>query len=212
VNLYFVKMDVPNTWNVYTSLDETVQASTDPDTTLEFDANGEILSGGLFTRNVLTDPANPNSPEPLDIPISFDLSKATQFGSRFGVTDLQQDGYADGTLTSLNISEDGKVMVSYSNGVTRAEAEIVLTSFRNPQGLVPGAGNLWIATKEAGAPTSNPPGKGNSGMLRAGALEDSNVDLTSELVNMMVAQRAYQANAQTIKTQDQALSTLLNMR
>ena len=80
------------------------------------------------------------------------------------------------------------------------------------QGLSPQSGNAWAATFESGNPTTGEPGAGRFGGLRAGALEDSNVDLTAELVNMMTAQRAYQANAQTIKTQDQVMSTLVNLR
>ena len=104
------------------------------------------------------------------------------------------------------------IMTRYSNGVTRAEGQIALASFRNTQGLAAVGGNNWVETYESGQPVRGAPTDGNFGALRAGALEDSNVDLTAELVNMMTAQRAYQANAQTIKTQDQVMSTLVNLR
>jgi flagellar hook protein FlgE len=104
------------------------------------------------------------------------------------------------------------VSARYSNGETRAAGQISLVNFRNPQGLAPNGGGSWSMTFESGDPTRGAPGEGKLGFLRAGAVEDSNVDLTGELVSMMTAQRAYQANAQTIKTQDQVLSTLLNMR
>jgi flagellar hook protein FlgE len=87
-----------------------------------------------------------------------------------------------------------------------------LANFRNVQGLSPTGGGNWIQTYASGDPVQGTPGQGKFGSLSAGALEESNVDLTSELVNMMTAQRAYQANAQTIKTQDQVLSTLVNLR
>ncbi len=100
----------------------------------------------------------------------------------------------------------------YSNGESRAAGQISLVNFRNTQGLAPTGGGNWAMTFASGDPVRGAPGEGKLGFLRAGAVEDSNVDITSELVNMMTAQRAYQANAQTIKTQDQVMSTLLNMR
>ena len=145
-------------------------------------------------------------------PVTLDLTNVTQFSTKFAVADLTQDGYTAGALKSINISDDGTIMASYSNGVTRAEAQLALTSFRNPQGLVPVGGNNWVVSAESGAPVDGKPGSGSLGSLRSGALEDSNVDLTAELVNMMTAQRSYQANAQTIKTQDQIMSTLVNLR
>jgi len=91
-------------------------------------------------------------------------------------------------------------------------AQIQLVNFRNPQGLQPVGGGNWVATNASGVGTPGTPGTTSLGSVRSGALEDSNVDLTAELVNMMTAQRAYQANVQTIKTQDQALSALTNLR
>ena len=145
---------------------------------------------------------------------SFNLNTAVdnQFGSKFAVADLQQDGYAAGELKSINIAGDGTVVASYSNNITRAEAQLALTNFRNPQGLTAVGGNNWVESADSGAPVDGKPGSGSFGTLRAGALGESNVDLTAELVNMMTAQRAYQANAQTIKTQDQVMSTLVNLR
>ena len=104
------------------------------------------------------------------------------------------------------------IMTRYSNGVTRAEGQLALASFRNTQGLASIGGNNWVETFESGQPVKGTATDGNFGSLRSGALEESNVDLTAELVNMMTAQRAYQANAQTIKTQDQVMSTLVNLR
>jgi flagellar hook protein FlgE len=104
------------------------------------------------------------------------------------------------------------ITAKYSNGQSQAAGQIALVNFRNVQGLSPMSGGNWSQTFASGEPVRGAPGEGKLGYLRPGALEDSNVDLTAELVNMMTAQRAYQANAQTIKTQDQILSTLLNMR
>ena len=88
----------------------------------------------------------------------------------------------------------------------------MIANFRNPQGLQPLGGNAWAGTFASGDPIPGAPGDGNLGRLQSGKLEESNVDLTGELVAMMMAQRTYQANAQTIKTQDQVLQTLVNLR
>jgi flagellar hook protein FlgE len=144
--------------------------------------------------------------------VTVDMGKITQYGAAFAVSNLTQDGYASGELTGLNIAESGVIIAKYSNGQTQAAGQLSLADFRNVQGLSPLGGNAWSATFESGQAVRGEPGIGKFGALRSGALEESNVDLTAELVNMMTAQRAYQANAQTIKTQDQVMSTLVNLR
>ncbi len=213
VSLYFQKTANANEWQVFDQLDD--PSATPPVATsigtVTFDANGAYVPSPAPIQLTVTSTANPNNP-PASFPVTLDLSGMTQFGSKFAVSDLQQDGYGSGELKNINIGDDGTIMASYSNGVTRAEAQLALTSFRNPQGLVPVGGNNWVVSAESGAPVDGKPGSGSLGSLRSGALEDSNVDLTAELVNMMTAQRSYQANAQTIKTQDQIMSTLVNLR
>ena len=219
VNLYFMKTANPNEWAVYNQLDD--PTAVPPVTaislgTIAFDENGKIDPATATLTLTVSPTANPNAgtaaPAVANFPVDIDMSGATQFGSKFAVADLSQDGYASGDLTSINISNDGMVMASYSNGVTRSEAQVALANFRNPQGLLAVGGNNWVESNDSGPAVMGKPGDGNFGSLRAGALEDSNVDLTAELVNMMTAQRAYQANAQTIKTQDQVMSTLVNLR
>jgi flagellar hook protein FlgE len=128
------------------------------------------------------------------------------------VADLTQDGYTAGELTSLSIGEDGLVTTRYSNGQTQWAGKITLADFRNVQGLSPLGGNAWSETFASGQPVQGSAATGRFGALRSGALEDSTVDLTKELVDMMTAQRTYQSNAQTIKTQDTVLQTLVNLR
>ena len=164
---------------------------------------------GDLSLKITPDPTTSIVP-PYDVTLS--MGTTTQFGTGFGVSNLTQDGYTAGELTGLNIGESGVITAKYSNGQTQSAGQLALADFRNIQGLVPLAGNAWAATYESGLPVQGSPGQGKFGSLRAGSLEESNVDLTSELVNMMTAQRAYQANAQTIKTQDQVLSTLVNLR
>jgi flagellar hook protein FlgE len=128
------------------------------------------------------------------------------------VSNIAQNGYAPGQLTGMSIEPDGKLTTRYSNGQTQTVGQLTLANFRNVQGLEPSSGSYWKQTAASGDPIVSTPGSGNFGQLQSQALEDSTVDLTAELVNMMTAQRAYQANAQTIKTQDQVMSTLVNLR
>ena len=212
-DLYFVK-NGSNNWDVYDKLDD--PTATPPVVgavigSVTFDANGKLTSGSPLPITITTAPTNPNDP-PTDLNISVDLSDSTQFGTKFAVSETTQNGYTSGQLTGMNIGPDGTITTTYSNGVSRPEGVIALATFRNTQGLADVGNNLWVETASSGQPTVGQPTSGAFGELRAGALEESNVDLTAELVNMMTAQRAYQANAQTIKTQDQVMSTIVNLR
>jgi flagellar hook protein FlgE len=144
--------------------------------------------------------------------LSFNFSATSQFGSTFGVNSMTQDGYTSGHLTGFSTGSDGIVTGRYSNGQTRNLAQVVLANFTDKQGLQPLGDNQWAETSTSGAPLVGVPGSASLGLLQTSAVEDSNVDLTAELVNMITAQRAYQANAQTIKTQDQVLQTIVNLR
>ncbi len=204
VSLAFRKVG-NNSWEVYTGIN-----GADPALSTPFTVN--FLADGSLDTATTTIPqlalTSPNGTFNVD----FDFNNITQYGTAFGVTELEQDGYRPGQFIGLKINENGIVTGQYSNGETRAAGQVALVNFRNAQGLQPSSGGMWSATFSSGEPLRGEPGNGNFGALRAGALEDSNVDITAELVNMMTAQRAYQANAQTIKTQDQVLSTLLAMR
>ncbi|MFA7317560.1 MAG: flagellar hook protein FlgE [Sulfuricella sp.] len=144
--------------------------------------------------------------------LNLDFTGTTQFGSPFGVNALTQDGYASGRLAGFNIGNDGTVLGRYTNGQVNTLGQIALANFANPQGLQPLGDNQWTESPASGQALIGAPGTSSLGVLQSGAVEESNVDLTAELVNMIVAQRAYQANAQTIKTQDAVLQTLVNLR
>ena len=214
MSMYFEKNGA-NSWDVYDGLDDpsaTPPVVANKLTTLVFDAAGKLVSGSPVA-NATIPTNNPNSPTPGSITgMNIDFSGVTQFGTKFAVSDLKQDGYTAGVMTGINIGGDGSIVASYSNGVSRAEGMLTLASFRNPQGLASTGGNKWVETADSGLAVSGLPKTGTLGTLQAGALEDSNVDLTAELVNMMTAQRAYQSSAQAIKTQDQVFSTLVNLR
>jgi flagellar hook protein FlgE len=141
-----------------------------------------------------------------------DLGQTTQFGMPFDVNSNRQDGYIAGRLTNITISDTGHIVGSYSNGQTKAMGQVLLAEFINPHGLQHAGDNLWIETFESGQPTVGVPGGGTRGKIIATSVEDSNTDLTKELVNMIIFQRNYQANAQTIRTQDQILQTVVNLK
>jgi flagellar hook protein FlgE len=218
---YYFQKAGTDTWNVYVAANGTSVLDNGatppvpkPVTTITFPANGGAPTApvGPVVYNI---PASTNSVGAATLPIvgvSLDLSGATQYGSSFGVTNVTQDGFAPGQLTSVSIESNGVLMARYSNGQSKPAGQVELADFRNPQALVPQGGNAWAQSFASGTPVLGTPGNGNLGLLQAGALEESNVDLTAELVNMITAQRYYQANAQTIKTQDQVLQTLVNLR
>lgn len=206
VGLVFEKIG-NNQWNVYTSVNGSDPAASAP-FQIDFLADGTLDPNTVLPQIEL---ASPNDPAQTFM-VDLNFESVTQFGSDFAVINLSQDGYRPGELTALGISDAGVITAHYSNGQSQAAGQIALVNFRNVQGLQPGSGGVWTMTFDSGEPVRGAPGEGKLGYVKAGALEDSNVDLTAELVNMMTAQRAYQASAQTIKTQDQILSTLFNMR
>ncbi len=216
---YYFQKSATDTWNVYaTANGTTVNADAGgnplPITSISFPPNGgaPTAPAGPVAFNV---PTTTNAVGAATLPITgvtLSLTGVTQFGSGFGVTSISQDGYAAGLLTGVTFEKSGIVMATYSNGQAKPAGQLELATFRNPQGLSPLGGNLWARSFASGDPTVGTPSTGNIGALQAGALEDSNTDLTGELVDMITAQRVYQANAQTIKTQDQVLQTLVNLR
>ena len=168
---------------------------------------GTVVSSALFPTSTSVSPTQT---------VSFNFNSptagTTQFGSTFGVNTLTQDGYASGQLNSTSTGADGTITGHYSNGQTRPLGQIVLANFTGLQGLQSIGNNAWVQTAASGQALVGAPGSGSLGSLQSSATEDSNVDLTAALVNMITAQRVYQANAQTIKTQDQLLQTIVNLR
>jgi flagellar hook protein FlgE len=147
-------------------------------------------------------------------PLAFDLDFAgtSQFGSNFSVNALDHDGYASGRLIGFDVGADGVIRGSYSSGKFLTLGQVALANFANPQGLESRGNNTWAESSSSGVALVGVPNTGGLGVLQSSAVEDSNVELTSELVNMITAQRVYQANAQTIKTQDQLLQTIVNLK
>ena len=221
-SMYFVKTATPNQWDMYVTVDGTPVANVDlgsgagAPTQLDFSTGGILTTAMPITESidldaVATDLGLINGAA---TPLIFDmnLGGTSQFGSNFGVNSLAQSGYTSGRLAGLAIGQDGIIRGRYSNGQSRNIGQIVLANFNNPQGLKPQGENQWTETSASGAAAVGAPNTGSLGVLQSSSVEDSNVDLTAELVNMITMQRAYQANAQTIKTQDSLLQTLVTLR
>jgi flagellar hook protein FlgE len=216
---YYVATATPGLWDVYGTCDGVDFTGGAPIGSLQFNTDGSLdetasalpyaLSVDLdavATANGQTNRAT----SPLTLALGY--ANSTQYGANFGVNKLTQDGFAAGRLSGFNIGSDGVISGRYTNGESATLGQVVLANFNNPNGLQPLGGNAWGESSVSGAALIGPPDSGNMGVLQSSAVEESNVDMTAELVNMITAQRVYQANAQTIKTQDQVLQTLVNLR
>jgi flagellar hook protein FlgE len=208
LSAYFLK-SAANTWQVFASSDG-VQIGAGPVGTLTFLADGAIDSAATTLPFNLSIPVTTGAPTPMAF--ALDFTGTTQFGSAFGVNRLSQDGFASGKLTGYTVSPEGIILGRYSNGQSRAQGQIVLAAFTNQQALAALGKNSYGETSDSGPPLVGSPNSGNLGVLQSGAVEESGVDVTEELVKMITAQRVYQANAQTIKTQDSVLQTMVNLR
>jgi flagellar hook protein FlgE len=177
---------------------------------LLFDAKGTLSANTPPMQVGL--PIFPSTGAASVLPVTISFTGTTQYGAATSEKRSSQDGYTAGHLQRFAASGDGTILGQYSNGQSQALGQIVLANFANPNGLSPLGNNAWAETSASGVPLIGAPTTGSLGVLQSSAVENSNVDLTAELVNMITAQRVYQANAQTIKTQDSVLQTLVNLR
>lgn len=145
-----------------------------------------------------------------NLTFNVNFANSTEFGADFVVNNLTQDGFTSGTLAGFNVSADGIIQGRYTNGVSQTLAQVTTDLFKNNQGLKSIGNNQWVETSASGNPITGTPSSGANGALNSAATEDSTVNLTQELVNMIIDQRVYQANAQTIKVQSEILQTLLS--
>jgi flagellar hook protein FlgE len=224
ITYYYQKNDI-NKWSVFGAIDgvpfnqangvpyDPTVDDPDPIIQLEFGTDGKLLPTSATETTIdINDPRVPAADPLLFDDLPFKTVNVTQFGAPFAMNELKQDGYAFGKLTGITFDGDGIVKATYSNGRYLNLFQLQLADFPNLQGLRPLGGNMWESTFESGNKTVNPPGTGSAGAVLSGALEESNIDLTAELVSMITAQRVYQANAQSIKTIDQVMQTLVNLR
>lgn len=220
LKLYFAKSSAAaDTWNVYSTIDG---GAINGPQTVTFAADGSIASGGAListgavTANVQTTDATTGavtqSSTVVPMSISIDLGATTQFASGFDQAKSEQDGYKNGYLSSTSLGLDGKLQGNYSNGKSQTIAQVALATFINPNGLQSIGDNMWLATAQSGTASVGTAAVNGKGVLASSSQEQSNVDLADELVNMIVMQRNYQANAQAVKTQDEVLKTLSGLR
>lgn len=208
LTLYFRKT-AANNWDVHAGANGAALGGGGSIGTLVFDSAGSLTANASMNVAV---PLTNGADTPLTFPVIFPAGETSQFGVNFAVSQLSQDGFTTGRIAGFAIGSDGVILGRYTNGQTRAQGQVVLADFINAQGLVALGNNQWSESSDSGQPLVAAPGAGSLGILQAGALEESNVDMTEELVRMITAQRVYQANAQTIRTQDQLLQTIVNLR
>jgi flagellar hook protein FlgE len=210
---FYVKTAVANQWEVHTSVDGVTTSGPD---TINFQSNGKFdpltlpIDITIAGWNPLNESGLPTGADVQNFTIG--MSQFTQFGTEFAVSAAVQDGFTTGQLTGLEIDDTGVVFARYTNGQARALGQVAIAGFSNPNGLQPLGDTSWAETFSSGSATLGAPGSSGLGVLQSGALEGSNVDITEQLVNMIVAQRNFQANAQVIQTEDTITQTVINLR
>ncbi|UAW97439.1 flagellar hook protein FlgE [Halopseudomonas nanhaiensis] len=223
---YFVKNDA-NRWDMFVLVDgRDVQTGTlasdpafDPTSTTRFDLQfneaGDLTTPQPYTLSGWAPLDSTGQPTGAASPVNnlaINLRGTTQYASSFAVTSVVQDGFTTGELAGLEIDDTGLLVARYTNGQTRTQGQVVLATFANAQGLTPQGKTSWTQSFASGEPVVGAPTSGTLGTIQSGALESSNVDLSEQLINLIVAQRNYQANAKTIQTEDAVTQTIINLR
>jgi len=205
-SLYFIKGAAANAWNTQLYVDGTAVGTPQA---LNYSASGTLTApaNGQVTFPAYT-PATGASP----LNMTFNFAQTTQYGGNFAVTAVQQDGFTTGQLTGINIDQTGVVQAQFTNGRSVNLGQIALANFANPQGLAQLGNASWSVTNNSGAAVNGVAGNSGFGAIQSGSLEESNVDTTAALVEMITAQRNFQANAQMIQTEDQVTQSIINIR
>lgn len=205
-SLFFVKTANPNEWEMYSQVDGGAVGGA---TLLQYSNTGSLVSpaGGDVVL-----PAAPTTTGSAPLNLTVNVSASTQYGERFSVARLGQDGYTTGRLSGIEVGDGGVVQARYTNGQSSPLGQLALATFPNNQGLQQVGDTVWAESFNAGSAIRGIAGSGSFGLVQSGALEASNVDLTEQLVNMITAQRNFQANAQMISTSDQVTQTIINIR
>jgi len=223
--LYFQKSGA-SSWNMYSYLTDPAGNDTEmvpaggtggltppAPVALTFTADGAISTVSPGTGAIANyDPTTIASLGSSALDIDIDINNVTQFGTDFGVNELLQDGYTTGRLSGVDVSESGVISARYTNGQSLTLAQVAMANFSNLNGLAQLGDTTWSETFESGSALVGTAGTGPLGLIQSGALEGSNVDLTEQLVNMITAQRNFQANAKTIETADTVTQTIINIR
>jgi flagellar hook protein FlgE len=176
--------------------------------TVTFDGNGKVSAGGTTGTMSLSFPTSGATAQT----VSFDLSAMTQLASTPSSLTANTDGASAGTLTSFTVGEGGDITGVYSNGYKQSLGQLALASFSNPSGLTKAGGNLFQSSANSGTPQVGMPNTNGRGTIATGFLEGSNVDLSQQFTNMIMAERGFQANARVITTSDEILQDLVNIK
>jgi len=218
--MYYRKTATSGEWQTYTYVDGTLAGnggSTNHYSTLEFlpsgalDATGGLADGVNAQGRLSLDAWTPgNGADPISM--TFDYATTSQYGTDFAVNDLTQDGFTAGRLSGVDVDNSGVVFARFTNGQSTALGKVALAKFNNPQGLRQLGDTSWAQTYTAGDVQLGEPGTSSLGLIQSGALENSNVDIAEQLVNLITAQRNFQANAQVITTADTITQTIINIR
>lgn len=206
----YYRKSAANTWETHLFVNGT-ELTPSASGTLTFNPDGSLATpaGGQIAYNAFPIAGA----DPLNLTLNYaGTSPTTQFGSKFGVNSLDQDGYTTGRLSGLDISSTGIVQARFTNGQSRTLGQVALANFSNLEGLRQLGDTTWAESFDSGVALVGQPGTASLGQIQSGALEDSNVDLTEELVQMITAQRNFQANSQVIKTADTVTQTIINIR
>jgi flagellar hook protein FlgE len=197
---------IPNRWTTQLYVDGTAVGTPQ---TLQYDNTGALTApaGGTITF-----PAYTPATGAAAMNMTFDFSTSTQYGGSFNVNAITQDGYTTGRLIGIDIDSTGVVQARFTNGRSLALGQVALANFANPQGLQQLGDTNWAETFGSGQALRGQAGNSGFGLVQSGALESSNVDITEQLVNMITAQRNFQANAQMISTADAITQTIINIR
>jgi flagellar hook protein FlgE len=204
--MYFVKTANPNEWTTQLYVDGNSVGTAQ---TLNYDNTGALTNpaSGQIAFPAYT-PATGAAP----MTMNFNFADTTQYGGNFTVNAITQDGYTTGRLIGMDIDSTGVVQARFTNGRSLALGQVALANFSNPQGLQQLGDTNWAETFGSGQALRGQAGNSGFGLVQSGALEASNVDITAQLVNMITAQRNFQANAQMISTQDSITQTIINIR
>jgi flagellar hook protein FlgE len=224
---YFIKNPAPNSWTMNVRIDGNQvggTVGTPAEFTVGFLFNSDGSLNSTAPATIVIDnwqpgtgaqgPANGGSVTnpPTTSNFVLDVRNSTQFGGNFSVSSVKQDGFAPGRLTGVEVDKSGIIFTRYTNGASLILGQVGLANFPNPQGLTPLGNTNWGESFDSGQPVIGAPLSGSLGAIQSGALEESNVDLSEELVKLIIAQRNYQANAKTIETVDTVTQALLNVR
>jgi flagellar hook protein FlgE len=204
-SLYFINT-APNTWSVQLTVDGTAVGAPQP---LDYSQTGALTTPA---NGQVTFPAYTPATGAQAMNMTFDFSKTTQYGGNFSVSSVQQNGFTTGQLTGISVGQTGVVQAQFTNGRSINLGQLALANFENPQGLQQLGNATWAPTNASGAAVNGVAGNSGFGSIQSGSLEESNVDTTAALVDMITAQRDFQANSQMIKTEDQVTQSIINIR